>query len=286
MSNILLAWGNRVDDATLTAGTYDTDYPRDNLKDYRLSKVARTSNDTSSNTKVRFALAAPAHIGIVALAANNLSTGATYRLQLYSDSGFSTSIYDSGTVSLYPAGTIPYGQIPWGMSNWWTALPLTEEIERFQRNLWHVLSDAMVAQYGELQITDESNPDGYVQAGRLFVGHTFQPTRNVGYGNLTHQLRARTGVTAARDGTPYFDQRRANVALPFALKHLDEDEAMRLLDLQAHADVHGECMVIFDPDEVAYAFRRQVFGRLAQLDPIEYPIFATHAAAFTVQGVI
>lgn len=286
MGNFLIAFDNQADDATLTAGNYNGSLPRNNLKDYRVTKKARTASDSTTDTKVRFALAAPMHVGVVGLMGVNCSVDATSQLRLFSDSGFTTEIYDSEAVEMYPAGTIPYGQIPWGAPNWWTAKPLPAEIARFQRNLVHVLPDAMYAQYGEIQITDTANSDGYIEAGRLFVGQTFQPKSNPQYGDASLRLTSRSSQTRARDGTPYFNTERPDFCLPFALKWLTEDEAMRLLDMQAIVDIHGEVLVMWDPDNVAYAFRRQVFGRLKELDPVEHPLFATYANAFQVEGVL
>jgi len=286
VGNFLLCYGNKADGATLTGGGWSGTYVRDNLKDYRVAKKARTSDATAANTKLRFALATAAHIGAVGLIAVNATVDATYRLKLFSDSGFTTTVYDSGDVTLYPAGTIPQGQIPWGAPNWWTAQPLPEEIARFQRNLVHVLSDAMYGQYGEIQITDTGNPAGYLEAGRLVVAQAWQPEFNPRYGDAALQLTSRSDVERAADGTPYYTARRADFCIPFALNFLSEDEGMRMLDMQALVDRHGEVMVMWDPENVAHAFRRQVFGRLKALDPVEHPNFATYATAFQVEGTL
>jgi hypothetical protein len=69
-----------------------------------------------------------------------------------------------------------------------------------------------------------------------------------------------------------------------AFKWLTENEAMRLLDLQVNMGISGEVLAIWNPDEVAYWWRRQIFGRLKELNPIEHPLYATYAAAFQVEG--
>jgi hypothetical protein len=286
MSNFAVIFDNQADTSILTLGSWAAAYPQSNLKDYRLGKKARTTDAASANTKLRFALASPCYVGAVALLATNLSVDATYQLLLYSDSGFTTQVYDSGVVTLYPAGTIPYGAIPWGAPNWWTAKPLPAEITRFQRNLAHVLSNAMYAQYGELRIFDTANSAGYIEAGRLMVGQSFIPARNVTRDSVALQLTSRTTRVDARDGTPYFDTLKPSFSMPFAFNWLTEDEGLRALDLQVIADTHGEVIVIWDHEEEAYAFRRQVFGRLARLDPVRHPHVATYAVAFQVEGVL
>lgn len=284
---VILAYGNRIDStATLTIAAGNGDFPASNLADYRLSKFARTANVLAASTVFRFSLADPQYIGLVGLMATNASVEATYQVRLFSDAGFSTVQYDGGTLDLYPMGTIPFGQIPWGAPNWWTGRPLPEEIARFQRNITHRLTTAQYAQYGEIKITDTANAAGYLQAGRLFVGQVFSPRFGLQAGKASMQLAPRTQIQRTRDGTPYFQQERADFSMPFSLDALTDDEAARVLDLQATADLHGEVFMAWDATKRPWAFRRQLFGRLKRLDPIEHPSFALRSAAFQVEGTL
>lgn len=282
MSNFLIGFNNKVDTATLSAGSWVASLPLNNLKDYRTAKKARTTDATAANTQLRFALVDLMYIGVVGLISTNASADATYRLKLFSDAGFTTVVYDSGTLSLYPTGSLPPGARFWGSPELWSGKPTNEELNRWQRNVIHTLSASTLAKYGEIQITDTGNAAGYFEAGRLFVGKIWQPLRNPSEAHF--QLASRTAVTHASDGTPYFKVERPDFSMPFALKNLNLDEAMLILDIQALADVHGEILVMWDPSEIAYWFRRQVFGRLKQLDPVEHPHYATYAASFQVEG--
>lgn len=284
MSNFTLAYDNQADGATLSTGSWAAALPLDNLKSYRRTP-ARSTDATAASTKFRFALAEPMHVGALALAFTNASVDATYRWRLFSDAGFTDVIYDSGTLDLYPAGTIPQGQIPWGAPNWWTAKPREAEIERFQRNIIHVLSTATYARYGDFQLTDTANADGYFEAARLMVAQAFAPSRNASYG-ASLALKSRTKVDRDDDGARHFHVKRPDFSIPFTFDWLDADEAMRALDLQATVDLHGEVVFLWDHEDVAYRFRKSVFGQLAELNPITHPMFATHQVAFQVEGVL
>lgn len=286
MSNFLLAYGNQADAATLSTGLWNASFPQANLTDYRVSKKARTVDAAPDSTKVRFALASPAFIGVMGLMATNASPGAQYRMLLYSDETFAVATYDSGVVDLYPIGTMPFGYIPFGAPGWWGGIPQADELSRFQRNMTHVLGNFQVAQYGEIQVIDPANPDGFFQAGRLFVGTAFQPQISPEYGSASLQLITRTERGEARDGTPYFNTRKPSFTLPFALQWLTKNEGFRALDIQALVDIFGEVFVMWDPGDITFAFRRQVFGRLKQLDPVQFPRFATLATAFQVEGIV
>lgn len=285
MANFFIAWGNQADTATLSAGSWESALPLNNLKDYRVTKVARTTNDATSSTKFRCALANPAYIGALALANTNASVEAGARWRIFTDGTYTTEQYNSAWNDVYPVGTIPFGQIPFGAPNWWTARPEQAEVDRWQGNITHVLSTAQYGQYIEFELDDTANPDGWFQPGRLFVGQAVTPTYNASYGPKL-QIKSRTNKTRARDGTPYFDPRAADFSIAFALDWLSENEAMRLLDMQALIDVHGEVLFMWDHGNVAYAHRRSVFGRLAELDPIAHPLFATYTLPVQIEGTL
>jgi hypothetical protein len=284
MAKFTLGFDNRADLAFLSRGSWQDAYPLERLNDYRVPIKARTTDLLPASTQVAFELSEPCHVGIVGLMGTNASEKAAYRVTLYTSFDFATVIYDSGVRQLHPLGTLPYGTIAWGAPNWWTALPTSDEVSRFQNNVPHVLTSPMWAQYGIVEIFDSTNPQGYFEAGRLFVGSIFQPQVNPQGGKTSVHLNSRSSVTRAKDGTPYKQIERPDLSMPFALDWLTRDEAMKILDIQAIVDIHGEVIAIEDPDDVTYAFRRQVFGRLAQLDPIEHSSMAVFEAAFQVEG--
>lgn len=283
MANMFLGFDNQVSGATLTEGSWNSDLPRANLQHEDPTTMARTSNAAAASTKLRFALASPMHLAMVALINTNASVDASYRLQLYSDSGFTTSIYDSGTVDVYPMGTIPYGDIPWGAPNWWTGRPLPAELDRFQRNIRHELSDWQYAQYGQLEIFDTANADGYFEAGRLFIGQGFRPERNASYG-AGLQINPRSTILRTLSGGTYALARQPDFSIPVAFEMLTPSEGMRALDIQAAVDLHGECYFEWDTEDPAYWFRKSVFGRLAKLDLLRFPMVLRSALSFQVEG--
>lgn len=284
MANVFIGFDNQADTAVLTQGSWSTGSPRDNLKDYRVKKVARTTNALAASTTFRFALASPLHIAVLALANTNASPDATFRWRLFTDNTFTTVAYDSGTLPVYPQGSAGWS-MPWGAANWWTSRPTLGEIARYQRNIIHVLAPWQFGQYGDFQLTDTGNPDGYFQAGRLFVGQGFQPRRNASYGAAL-ALKSRTTSSRAEDGTPSFNVKRPDLSMAFGFDWLAEYEAQKLLDLQAIADLHGEVLMLWDHSDPAFQYRKSLLGRLAQLDPISHPQYATWRAAFQVEGAL
>ena len=77
--NILLAYGNKATGATLSGGQWESLLPLTNLKDGRLGKVARSSNQGPYATQFRFDLAANYVLRALALVNHNLTTRALWR---------------------------------------------------------------------------------------------------------------------------------------------------------------------------------------------------------------
>jgi len=77
--NILLAYGNKATGATLSGGQWESALPLNNLKNGRLGKVARSSNQGPAATQFRFDLAANYVLRALALVNHNLTTGALWR---------------------------------------------------------------------------------------------------------------------------------------------------------------------------------------------------------------
>lgn len=79
MQNVLIGWNNRIDAATLAGGSFETNLPRDNLKDGNISKVARTTDDARASTRFSADLGANYAVRALALVNHNLSSAARWR---------------------------------------------------------------------------------------------------------------------------------------------------------------------------------------------------------------
>ena len=83
MSNVLLCYANRADNATLAAasGAF-TLYPLNNLKTSPLAQTARTASAAMVNTKFRADLGAAYTLRTLALANHNISSAGAWRVRL------------------------------------------------------------------------------------------------------------------------------------------------------------------------------------------------------------
>lgn len=87
----ILGYGNRIDSATLSGGSWETDYPITHLQNKRLFKKAKS---TTTGATIVVTLPSATAIGVVALCTHNLTGAATVRVQ--------GGAFDSGTDTIYP----------------------------------------------------------------------------------------------------------------------------------------------------------------------------------------
>lgn len=163
------------DAATLTSSDFVATLPVTNLQLEGRGRTARTTNATGNKT-ILGNLAGIAILSAMVLYNHNLTSQATWRLELYDGANQTgTKVYDSGTLNALPAvgwGEFQWGLLPWGGSvftGWGSAFSV----------LWF---DPVGALSFRLTIADAANPDGYLDMKRLLMGNYFEPLVNVEYG--------------------------------------------------------------------------------------------------------
>lgn len=259
MSNLILGYGNLIDAATLSGGSWEAALPLANLQSRVLSKAARSTNDDAASTLINIDLgSAQAVRAFGAIRSNISASGATYRLRGSDDNSFATSLFDSGTVSAN-------AQTP---------------------DLIIGLSSTITARYWRLEIVDTANAVGYVQIGRLFIGPALAPADNYSFGaEIGYQ--SRTGVQSSLSGVDFFDSKVGRRLFAFQLDWLTAAEAYTsVLALHRTCDIAGEVLLIVDPADTTYNQQRHFLGRLQQLSSIKNPYLTNHQAGFEVLEII
>src|SRR5690606_35596723 len=75
-------------------------------------------------------------------------------------------------------------ELEWENPDFWIGLvPYDDE----ERGIWliHIMEGAPSAQFWSIEIDDNANVDGYLQAGRLFMAEAWSPSINYSFaGNL------------------------------------------------------------------------------------------------------
>lgn len=268
MSNMILAYGNLIDEATLSGGFSYPSLPLANLQDERLGKVWRTVDTLTASTWFDIDLGSPRLLRTIAMANHNLSLTALYRIRFGDDPTFATVTDDSGWLNVWPE-IYPFGEVPWGSESWWDGRLSATEAAAYTATLVRVLASTMLGRYIRVEFDDQTNDAGYVQGGRLFVADGWQPVRNMVYGANIGWLD-RNSFQEAISGAEYGTKRRSPRLARFELPAMTESEAMaQAFEIQRSVGTLGEVLYMWNPDDTVHAIRRQFLGRLRVLSQIE-----------------
>jgi hypothetical protein len=187
MTRAIIGFPRASSSFALSGGSWNATYPLSNLQALPPSRVARSTDATTGSTIIIGATTgATARVGLIGLTRHNFSLNATIRVQLFSDNGVVTRIYDSGFVSAWPIGL--YSSAADIANGNWTWL-------------WWGGQDYNAASL-RIDINDTGNSSGYVEAGWLEiaaqtqVSYNYKPGAQFGY-------RFRSQVTDALGGAKY-----------------------------------------------------------------------------------
>jgi hypothetical protein len=286
MGACLIGYSNLADIATLSGGDWLATMPRDNLLTDPIGLHARTVDDATASTQFDIDFGGAQGVRLFALVSHNLSASATYRLRGSDTAGvFTTPLYDSGTTSAWAASYTASAE-PWESDGFWDSIVTWSGADGGTPNLIHVLAAETAARYWRLEIADTTNADGYVEAGRLFVGPAFAPAVNFDWGAAIGYADEST-VEMVYGGTEYFDRRPVRRVATLRFSWLTDAEALRyLLDLQRTRGITREILFVWDPDDLEYFQRRSFLARQQDLNPIEAARYGAHSAALRLRELI
>jgi hypothetical protein len=284
MANTIIGYQNRIDAVTFAAyGSWSTSLPLNNIKTRQLSKKARSTNAVNSSTKLRFALDEERVIGSVAIVNHNMQKDATWRYRVYSDSGYSTLVYDSDTINVWPL--MPFGSYEWEDSRFWDLQLSAEEIALFTKTLTYVPNAVASARYYQIEFFDSTNTDGYVELGRIFVGAIYQPELNMNLGASIGD-ETNTIVDVALSGAEFFDKRTSSRVAQFTLDHLTYNESIINGDIMKISGTDAEVLYIYDDNTPLDLHRRAFLGRLRALSPISQPYNTRYQTTYEIKELL
>lgn len=283
MSNMIIAATNYVDDVdSITADSEVASLPVENLQDLQIVKVFRTDGATSVEIDVDWK--STKIVDFFALIAHNLSVTAKLRWRLSNDD-FSTFIYDSGTVDAWPP-IEDFGGSPWGVFRW-GGVPTQEETELYTANAFQLLETPQFARYLRLNITDDSNLDGYIQAGRLIAGPAYQPSVNYANG-VEFEFIDNSRVTKSRGGQTFVDEIQKFRVIRFELINLPEDEIFSNVfnNIDRIKGVSRDVLIIPQPNEPQTWLTQNIYGRISSIQPIRNRALTFYSRQVEVEEII
>lgn len=285
MSLVFAGAPNRADEAILSTGTEVPTLPVSNLQDRQIVKPWRTETTEVAKTWIQADFQTSRITGAVSLVRHNFSQGSQWRILLSDDPGFNTNQYDSGWIDVWP-NIEEFGTLPWGVFQWGGLLP-EEVATEITLSAYHLLPAPHVARYLWVMVSDQSNPDGYLQAGRLVAGPAYTPSRAMLYG-WSIGFEDPSVVSKSRGGQTWIDVQEKFRVLRFTLGNLTEDEVFsNIFDhLLRRKGVSGDVLVIPQRDRSDQYHNQAIYGRMRVLDPITNPFYASFDTSFEVEELI
>jgi hypothetical protein len=263
--NMIISSTNYVDSATsITADDEVALLPVENLQDRQIVRIWRNTQ-TSAQIDVDFGTARI--VNFAALIKHNLSQFATIRWRLSNASDFSTTVYDSGTIDAWPV-VEEFGTLPWGVFQWGGFLN-PEIAAEYTISTFDVLDEAVVARYLRIDMSDATNPDGYIQAGRLISGPAYQPSINYANG-VEFEFIDESRVTKSRGGQTFVDEVERYRRMRFELINLPEAEIFGNIfnQIDRLRGISQDILVIPQPDDPTTWITQNIYGRISQTGPI------------------
>ena len=265
----LLGFPRHTDDFTLTGSHWDSDYPVTNLQDLEFAKVARSTSLGAGSPDdpviVQGTSASLVTVQCFGLAAHSLSLTATYRLQLYSDAGLTTQIYDSGIDPVWPVSYTDAeleGQIPFAP----IMLDQSYSIRGFKLSLYDPSNDLAYFDIGYLEISEAWQPSVGFEMGAQF-----------GYINYTETDTLPGGLERHTVYSPSFT---FNGQIPY----LDETEAdENALELFRQMGVHTPFMFVLHPTRSETWLRKAKMVTLVDPGLISYATYSLETVPISVK---
>lgn len=281
MESVVIGYQNRIDEATLSGGSWQA--PLVNLQNRRLQAKARSLNTSLTNTKFDITLPEGRVIGLVALCAHNLSITAKVRVTLGTTLGAS-DILDSGWQNVWPSMYSSLS-LDWEDPNYWFGT-LEEELRKeYPSNFIYVLHYKCNTSYMRIEIDDVSNAFGYVELGRVFLGKAAKPSKNVAYG-ATLGWKDDSRIGRNRLGSKNFEEVTKYRVANFTYDSADRTEALEsLFELQRISGTTREVIFVgsdFDYDK-GQLVRLAFLGTFNKLDAIQWASLGVHKTGFEVE---
>lgn len=270
------------DGGTLSGGSWRGTTPLTNLQDPVMQKKARSLDATTGSTTFDVVLTGIEPIRVIALIGHNLSLDATWQVRAYSDAGFTTLVYDSGSLDAYPPVYTSL-DLEWEDAEFWDGKPSLEDLEHLPLTSIHITDDLEAWQYWRISISDTTNADGYVDMQRFILSEGLIPPYNYGYGatlEYVDESNSETNLGVAE----YIDEKDLYRVFKFKLNRYTMEQAhTQVMDLVAKVGSKKQVFVVGDPTDSINLQRRSFLGRLRRLSPLEYDSFDNAASSFEIK---
>lgn len=281
MADIVILYENFADRATLSGGSWLSALPLTNLQDADVGRVARSANATTTATQFKANLGSPKGVHGLAIGPCNLSPGSQWRARAYSDSAYTSLVYDTDWQEVTGEvidWTDTAEWLEWEDNGFWLGISDFEALSELPQFLFHVVPSASLglatAQYWKVEFDDTGNADGYVQSGRLMIAAALRPSHNYGEDNSL-SVTPLTDVEESLGGRRAFQERGLRRSFRCGFTYLSDGQLFGdTMRMTLRSGISRQVFVVPDPDDATYGARRSFLATMKQLPAIQQMLAA------------
>jgi len=279
---MIISSTNYSDSGTLTVDNAVGTLPITNLQDRQIVKIWRNSQTTA---QIDMDFGQGRIVDFVALIKHTISQTGKIRYRLSNVSDFSSTEHDSGLIDAWPI-VEEFGTLPWGVFSWGGYLNITIAAQ-YTISSFNVLTSPVQARYLRIDISDPDNTDGYLQAGRLIAGPAYKPSINYANG-VQFEFVDESRITKSRGGQTFVDEVERFRRIRFELINLPENEMFQNVfnAIDRLRGVAQDILVIPQPDEPTTWITQNIYGRIAQTQPITNSALTYYGRMIEVEELI
>lgn len=244
---------NRV--GTLSGGTWLAALPITLAATEDLTERARSNGDSTTATQFDCDMGATYGVQAFAIVAHNLSADAQWRISVGTTSG-GTDVHAGDWRDVWQITK------PEGMTG-----------EHF--SAIYVLPAAVSGRYVRIEFDDTTNPDGYVEFGRAFIGSGF--TARAVVDSYQDGVTSLSEIDRAEGGQKWYVERDSYRWASFTLPTLDDTTVALVHDMLRRDGIVSEVLFVPQIDDMAYSQRWGFIADLTEPSAIEYPYPRRHS---------
>lgn len=254
MSNIIMATPLS-DTATITGTSALGENPVSNLQKRELTSIFRTSLVCQIDIDMGSATA----IDFISLIGHNGQGTVTVKAGTTS----AVTNYTSGSLNLITGTDCGY-----------------------DRNCFATKIATQTYRYWRLDIVDTGNPDGFFQAGRLYLSKVFQPAVNASYGLKEGYLDRSRNIRTIGGGVSSVNRVPLRTC-EWSLDFVNQTEMYGTLrDIDLVRGVSKDVLIIPDIEDTTYFQKRYVYGILDELNPIVIAYHGIYQKSYKIMEII
>lgn len=276
--SLRVVYRNLAENAGLSAASVST-LPVSNLQNGYKGVMWRSP---TTNVVITADFPKPSPVTMVALLYTNLSQSAEIRIQGYSGPIKDVLEFDTNWVLANPPDV--FETLDWGVEE--LGMNHHNRFDPHKCYCVHWLESVYSVERLTIEIRDDLNPDGFVQASTLLIGDHWEPEITadlgvqLGYEDLSTQSRLDSGAVRNQSRPMY-------KSLQFQLSALSLDEGQKLNQIVRHLGLSRPVFVSLYPEHSDVNLERshQLYGKLRRMNPFSTPFYNTNQISLSVEEI-